>query len=156
MATPTSLRQASAWCAVLFCAVRHGAGHSLAAAPLAAATMARGLGVRLKMYSLVSGHAMVNHSIRSALPSLIPLCSDALRYTEAQQALLLSAFFPGYILTQLPGGWASQRWGGKPVAALNLYCNALLFLLGPLAARAYERPLDAHRGHRATGWLRCG
>jgi hypothetical protein len=73
MATPTSLRQASAWCAVLFCAVRHGAGHSLAAAPLAAATMARGLGVRLKMYSLVSGHAMVNHSIRSALPSLIPL-----------------------------------------------------------------------------------
>jgi MFS family permease len=140
-------------CAVLCCAARRW---PLAAAPLAAATMARGLGVRLKMYSLVSGHAMVNHSIRSALPSLIPLCSDALRYTEAQQALLLSAFFPGYILTQLPGGWASQRWGGKPVAALNLYCNALLFLLGPLAARAYERPLDAHRGHRATGWLRCG
>ena len=87
------------------------------------------------MYALVSGHGLVNHTIRSALPSLIPLLADALRYTEAQRVLLLGAFFPGYILTQLPGGWATQRWGGKFVITVNLYSNAVLFFLTPLAAR---------------------
>ena len=93
--------------------------------------------IRLQMYGLISGHALINHTLRAALPSLIPLLVDALHYTAAQRALLLSAFFPGYILTQLPGGWAAQRWGGKPVVTLNLYSNAMLFLLGPLAARTF-------------------
>ncbi len=98
----------------------------------AANTPERASQSRLVVYALVSGHGLVNHAIRSALPSLIPLIPD---YTEAQQALLLSAFFPGYILTQLPGGAATQHWGGKLVSTVNLWSNAALFLLTPLAAR---------------------
>jgi sugar phosphate permease len=86
----------------------------------------------LASYALISTHGLINHAIRSALPSLIPLIPG---YTESQQALLLGAFFPGYICTQLPGGAATQRFGGKLVSTVNLWSNALLFLLTPLAAR---------------------
>ena len=59
-----------------------------APAPAAADSRSR----QLAIYALVSGHGLINHTIRSALPSLIPLIPN---YSEAQQALLLSAFFPG-------------------------------------------------------------
>lgn len=104
----------------------------MSATPAATHTPGTASQSRLLNYALVSGHGLVNHAIRSALPSLIPLIPN---YTEAQQALLLSAFFPGYILTQLPGGAATQRWGGKLVSTVNLWSNAVLFLLTPLAAR---------------------
>ena len=61
-----------------------------ATAPVPAAAASRSC--QLAIYALVSGHGLVNHTIRSALPSLIPLIPN---YSEAQQALLLSAFFPG-------------------------------------------------------------
>lgn len=99
------------------------------------------------IYTLVSGHGLVNHAIRSALPSLIPLIPS---YSEAQRALLLSAFFPGYIMTQLPGGAATQRWGGKPVSTINLWSNSILFLLTPLAAR-YAGPVAVAAVFAALG-----
>jgi hypothetical protein len=45
---------------------------------------------------------------RSALPAWIPLLCAAEQFTDPQRALLMSAFFPGYILTQIPGSFAIQ------------------------------------------------
>lgn len=52
----------------------------------------------------------------------------------AAKGLLLSAFGIGYIICQLPGGWAAQRWGGERVLALVVLGCSLLTLATPLVA----------------------
>ena len=47
---------------------------------------------------------------------------------------ILSAFFYGYILTQIPGGWLAERVGGKWVFGVGVVMTSLLTLLTPLAA----------------------
>ena len=51
---------------------------------------------------------------------------------------MLSAFFYGYIVTQLPGGWLATRFGGKWVFGIGVLGTAVLTLLTPLAARRYD------------------
>ncbi|XP_015597304.1 putative inorganic phosphate cotransporter [Cephus cinctus] len=56
-------------------------------------------------------------------------------WSMAVQSTILSSFFWGYVLTQIPGGMIAQRWGAR-----NLYgytvCFCAIFSLGiPLAAR---------------------
>lgn len=64
----------------------------------------------------------------------MPFIANEFAFNGSQQALLLSAFFQGYLVTQLPGGWAAQKYGAKVVAQLNLVGNACLLVL-PTAAR---------------------
>eukprot|EP01052_Picozoa_sp_SAG31_P012748 SAG31_NODE_752_length_12351_cov_14.467516_4_plen_93_part_00 len=52
---------------------------------------------------------MTNYLIRGALPSLVPLIAEPQGWSENQIAVLLSAFYPGYLLTQIPSGWYDQR-----------------------------------------------
>ena len=47
---------------------------------------------------------------------------------------VLSAFFYGYLLTQIPGGWLATRFGGKHVYGLGIVATSVLTLLTPLAA----------------------
>ena len=53
---------------------------------------------------------------------------------EAQRAQLLAAFSPGYILTQIPGGLAAQRAGGKAVMTWISYFQMAMLLALPAAA----------------------
>jgi ACS family sodium-dependent inorganic phosphate cotransporter-like MFS transporter 5 len=52
------------------------------------------------------------------------------------QGLILGAFFYGYIITQLPGGWLAERIGGKLLFGFGVFTTAVLTLLTPIAARA--------------------
>lgn len=65
----------------------------------------------------------------------MPFIVEEQNYSAAQAALLLAGFFPGYMVTQVPGGWASQRFGAKIVNGLNLGGQALFLLLLPAAAK---------------------
>jgi len=56
-------------------------------------------------------------------------------WDENTQAILLGSFFYGYIVTQIPGGWLSQVFGGKKLFGFGVLCTAALTLLTPLAAR---------------------
>ena len=47
---------------------------------------------------------------------------------------ILSAFFYGYLLTQIPGGWLAERIGGKWVFGVGVVMTSLLTLFTPLAA----------------------
>ena len=47
---------------------------------------------------------------------------------------VLAAFFYGYILTQIPGGWLAERVGGKWVFGVGVVMTSLLTLFTPLAA----------------------
>ena len=49
----------------------------------------------------------------------------------------LSAFFYGYIMTQLPGGLLALRFGGKNLFGLGILCGSVITLLIPLVARIH-------------------
>ena len=57
------------------------------------------------------------------------------QWTKKFQGDLLSSFFYGYILTQLIGGWCSDRWGGKSVFLVGMTILTSSSLLIPLLAR---------------------
>ena len=60
--------------------------------------------------------------------------------------LILSAFFFGYVITQIPGGWLSMRFGGKKVLGFGVLFAALLSLITPFVARTNVYLLVIVRG----------
>jgi ACS family sodium-dependent inorganic phosphate cotransporter len=65
--------------------------------------------------------------------AIIPMARD-LGYSPATQGLVLSAFFWGYIVSQLAGGWMADRFGGKAVLGFGVACWSLATLITPLGA----------------------
>ncbi|KAK7475883.1 hypothetical protein BaRGS_00032851, partial [Batillaria attramentaria] len=57
-------------------------------------------------------------------------------WDENTQAVILGAFFYGYVVTQVPGGWLAGRFGGKKLFGFGVLCTSLLTLVTPVAARA--------------------
>jgi hypothetical protein len=69
-------------------------------------------------------------------------------WSPSTQGIILGAFFGGYMLTQVPGGWCvhhvctvvlvigmlAERYGGKWVLGVFMLCSAVFTLLSPLAA----------------------
>jgi MFS family permease len=53
-----------------------------------------------------------------------------------KEGILLAAFFCGYIVTQVPGGWAAQVWGGRRVLAVGSVIWSVCTFLIPLATTA--------------------
>ena len=49
----------------------------------------------------------------------------------------MSAFYYGYIVTQLPGGILARKFGGATMLGLSVGTSGALTLLTPLAARAH-------------------
>ncbi|KAF9967966.1 hypothetical protein BGZ73_000300 [Actinomortierella ambigua] len=66
--------------------------------------------------------------------SIVAIAQDY-GYTKSEQGLVLSAFFFGYIMTQIAGGALADRFGGKSVLAVGAAAWTLLTLLTPLAAK---------------------
>ena len=48
----------------------------------------------------------------------------------------LGAFFYGYLVTQIPGGWLAERYGGKMVFGVGIVMTSILTLFTPLATQA--------------------
>jgi ACS family sodium-dependent inorganic phosphate cotransporter len=99
-------------------------------------TRARGL-----MYALTAGVTSFNFLLRQGIPMMIIPIAAEYAWSGGQQAILLAGFFPGYMLTQVPGGWAAQVFGGKLVNALNLGGQTAFLALLPSAARLGAWPL---------------
>lgn len=56
-------------------------------------------------------------------------------WDETVRGALLSSFFWGYMLSQVPGGVLSQRLGGSRLLASCLISTSAVTLLLPLCAR---------------------
>ncbi|XP_072948852.1 putative inorganic phosphate cotransporter isoform X2 [Epargyreus clarus] len=56
-------------------------------------------------------------------------------WDKKTQGLILSSFFWGYMLMQIPAGLLSKRFGGKPVLLVSLLANGLLCGLLPTLAQ---------------------
>ena len=51
------------------------------------------------------------------------------------QSTLLASFFYGYIITQIPGGWLADRYGGRRVFGVAMAIACACTLLTPVCAR---------------------
>ncbi|XP_068145044.1 putative inorganic phosphate cotransporter [Drosophila tropicalis] len=60
---------------------------------------------------------------------------DMFFFTETQKSYMLSSFFWGYIVTQVPGGYVAQRYGAKMLLLSGLLACAMLTLLSPMAVQ---------------------
>ena len=70
------------------------------------------------------------------IPFLVPFIIRDGGYSELQTARMLSAFAPGYVLTQIPGGWLVKRFGANLVVTAASTCVGTVLLLLPTAGRA--------------------
>ena len=55
-------------------------------------------------------------------------------YSITSPGWILAAFFYGYALTQIPGGWLATRFGGKWVFGVGVVMTSVFTLFTPLAA----------------------
>ncbi|XP_014682022.1 PREDICTED: sialin-like [Priapulus caudatus] len=55
-------------------------------------------------------------------------------WSKPTQGIVLSAFFWGYLLTQLPGGWLATYLGGKRVYGYGQLLASVMALLAPVAS----------------------
>lgn len=83
----------------------------------------------------------------ATIPDTCPAVDNSSLFNQAQegefkdwddgtQAIVLGGFFYGYVVTQLPAGVLSERFGAKWIFGGSMFCAALLSLLGPVAARS--------------------
>ena len=75
-----------------------------------------------------------SYMLRSNLSTAIIPMAAQFGWSKAEQGTVLSAFFIGYVLVQLPGGLAAMRFGGSRVFLAGICAAAVLTLLTPLAA----------------------
>lgn len=62
-----------------------------------------------------------------------PVLMQEFGWDPAMMGTVLSAFFLGYFLTQIPGGWLSDRWGAKGVLGGAVAWWSFVTMLTPLA-----------------------
>ncbi|KAK2508154.1 hypothetical protein MC885_009047 [Smutsia gigantea] len=67
------------------------------------------------------------------------------------QGWILGAFFYGYIITQIPGGYLASRVGGKLLLGLGILSTAVFTLFTPVAADAGAGALIALRALEGLG-----
>ncbi|RXG68326.1 Sialin [Armadillidium vulgare] len=56
-------------------------------------------------------------------------------WDENIQGLILAAYFYGYIVTQVPGGWVAEKFSAKHVFGVGALVNAICALITPVAAQ---------------------
>lgn len=80
---------------------------------------------------LLFGARLFCQANRLSFGGLLPLISADLHFSVNVKGQLLSAFPLGYMMTQVIGGYASDRFGGKPVMGLALFSIGLgIFAVG--------------------------
>lgn len=84
-----------------------------------------------------SGTACPGPAHGEGLNSFMDDDSGEFNWNEVEQGIILGSFFYGYMLTQLPGGIVSQKYGGKWPLGLGIFITAIFALLTPLAARTH-------------------
>ena len=58
-----------------------------------------------------------------------------IEWDKMTQGWVLSSYFYGYIVTQIPGGWLAGKYGGKRVLLIGLIIYGISTMLIPPAAR---------------------
>ena len=89
---------------------------------------------RLVIYNLIAGQHLINYLCRLSIPFVVPFICAECNYSDLQRAMLLNAFAPGYVSTQIPAAAMINRIGAKAVLTLNNAGMLVAFALLPTAA----------------------
>ncbi|KAF9027684.1 hypothetical protein BGZ52_002409 [Haplosporangium bisporale] len=95
----------------------------------------KGIPRRFWVMFLASLGILISYADRSNMAVAIVAIAKEYDYTKQQQGFILSAFFFGYIMTQILGGAMADRYGAKPVLAIGAFTWTLFTLLTPLASQ---------------------
>jgi MFS family permease len=87
--------------------------------------------------SFVAALTVVGRTVRprGSAPSWIPFVVADMGLSDADRALLLAAWFPGYLVSQIPGAALIDRIGPKIVMGANMLGTCGLFMLLPVFVR---------------------
>lgn len=72
----------------------------------------------------------------TSMPTTRNFAAGIYDWDEKLQGVILSSFFWGYVITQLPGGILAEKFGGKYVLGLGILSTAIFTLLTPAAVQA--------------------
>ena len=89
---------------------------------------------RFVMYAAFFGTGCLHFLTREMPTFLIPLLRDELGYGMVQRGALLGAYFPGYILGQMPSALLAKKLGSRNLLSLCNLVTAACLLVTPAAA----------------------
>lgn len=90
---------------------------------------------RATMYTMLGLTSVAHFLTREMGPQLIPFICAEFGYNDQQRGTLLAAYFPGYVIGQLPAAMLADRIGGKRVLGLSMWGTvAMMLLTGPSSA----------------------
>ncbi len=92
--------------------------------------------VRYRIVGMIFLLALINHIDRANISIAAPVMIRELGWNEAQFGVIFSAFLWGYMTIQLPGGYLTDRFGGRLIPWLCLGWS-MATLLTPLGAAAF-------------------
>ena len=88
---------------------------------------------RINMVILFFTSNLICYMDRVNIAVTAPLIMNELGWDEAALGIILSSFFWGYTLLQIPGGWLADRFGGKKVLSFGVLWWSLFTMITPLA-----------------------
>lgn len=65
--------------------------------------------------------------------------------------MILGAFYAGYLVTQIPGGYLSERFGGKHTFGLGILSTAIFTLSSPFVIQNNPWPFIVLRFAEGVG-----
>eukprot|EP01136_Pigoraptor_vietnamica_P041619 Opistho-1_new@14787 len=78
----------------------------------------------------------VSYLLRCSISSAIDDMADSKDWSNTQQGIVLSSFFYGYIVTQIPCALLARRYGGKHVLGFGILIGGIFSVLTPIAVEA--------------------
>lgn len=71
------------------------------------------------------------YATRTTMPLLMPAIAAERRYSKTDSGTLLSSFFWGYCLSQIYGGYLSDKYGGQRIIFVSSICWSIITMAMP-------------------------
>lgn len=95
--------------------------------------LSKGASIKL-VIALMAGYSMVYMDKNMISTAIIPIAKQ-LDFAPSQTGMIMSMFFLGYSLMQIPGGWLADKIGAKKVLMISLGMISLFsFLFGTVSS----------------------
>ncbi|KAK9828817.1 hypothetical protein WJX72_002260 [[Myrmecia] bisecta] len=88
------------------------------------------------LVAMVTASVVICYADRSNISTAILPMSEQYGWDKGQEGTILSAFFGGYLATQLLGGQLADKYGGRMVLTFGVSAWSLFTFLTPMAADA--------------------
>ncbi len=93
---------------------------------------------RVNLVILFFSSNLICYMDRINISVTAPMIMKELGWDEAALGIILSSFFVGYTLLQIPGGWLADRFGGKLVLSCGVLWWSLFTLITPIARSSHR------------------